>query len=176
MSVCIYCGTSSPLISETIGICLTCLRTGSEGMIDHILEIHRKSRVPFDLPAFPPRDPKGITCNLCANACKIAEGSVGYCGIRSVTGGKIRGGTKEANVDWYYDSLPTNCVADWVCPGGTGIGYPHYAYREGPEHCYKTLLFSIMAALSTVYIARIGTSERGLVKGIECLYLSLPAP
>jgi pyruvate formate lyase activating enzyme len=139
MGVCIYCGASSPLVSETIGICLTCLRTGSDGMINHIREIHRKSREPFDLPAFPPKDPEGITCKLCANECQIAEGNVGYCGIRSVTGGKIRGGTKEANVDWYYDSLPTNCVADWVCPGGTGIGYPHYAYSQGPEHGYKNL-------------------------------------
>jgi len=108
-------------------------------MIDHIREVHRKSREPFGLPVLPPKDPKGITCKLCANSCQIAEGSVGYCGIRSVTGGKIRGGTKEANVDWYYDPLPTNCVADWVCPGGTGIGYPRYAYRKGPEHGYKNL-------------------------------------
>jgi pyruvate formate lyase activating enzyme len=139
MGVCIYCGTSSPLVSETIGVCLACLRTGNEGMMDHIREVHQKSREPFDLPALPPKDPEGIACKLCANDCQIAEGSVGYCGIRSVTEGKIRGGTKEANVDWYYDFLPTNCVADWVCPGGTGIGYPHYAYRRGPEHGYKNL-------------------------------------
>jgi pyruvate formate lyase activating enzyme len=139
MGVCIYCGTSSPLVSETIGVCLACLRTGTEGMMDHIREVHQKSREPFDLPALPPKDPEGIACKLCANDCQIAEGSVGYCGIRSVTEGKIRGGTKEANVDWYYDFLPTNCVADWVCPGGTGIGYPHYAYRRGPEHGYKNL-------------------------------------
>ena len=110
MGVCRYCGTSSPFISETIGICLTCLRTGTEGMIDHILEAHRKSRIPFGLPVLPPRDPKGITCKLCANNCQIAEDRIGYCGIRSVIEGKIRGGTKEANVDWYYDSLPTNSV------------------------------------------------------------------
>lgn len=139
MGICIYCGTSSPLISKTIGICLTCLRTGSDGMIDHILEVHRKSREPFGLPVLPPRDPEGITCKLCTNSCQIAEGGLGYCGVRSVTGGKIKGGTKDANVDWYYDPLPTNCVADWVCPGGTGIGYPHYAYKKGQEHGYKNL-------------------------------------
>ena len=32
----------------------------------------------------------------------------------------------------------------------------------------KTLQFSIMDALSTAYIARIGTSGRGLARGIEC--------
>ncbi len=139
MGVCIYCGASSPLISKTIGICLKCLRSGHDGMIDHILALHEKSRIPFGLPGSPPRDPEGITCKLCINSCQIAEGRLGYCGIRSVTGGKIKGGTKDANLDWYYDPLPTNCVADWVCPGGTGIGYPEYAYRQDPEHGYKNL-------------------------------------
>jgi len=139
MGVCIYCDASSPLISQAIGICLTCLRTGYNGMIDHLLEVHGRSREPFNLPAMPPRDPGGIRCNLCYNSCHIAEGGLGYCGIRSVTGGRIIGGTKDANVDWYYDPLPTNCVADWVCPGGTGIGFPEYAYKKGPEHGYKNL-------------------------------------
>jgi len=139
MGVCIHCGTSSPLISKTIGVCLTCLRAGYDSLAEHILEVHEKSRKPFGLPAMPPQDPEGITCQLCANSCQIAEGGIGYCGIRSVTGGKIGGGTREANVDWYYDPLPTNCVADWVCPGGTGKGYPHYAYTQGPEHGYKNL-------------------------------------
>lgn len=139
MGVCRYCGTSSPLISQTIGVCLTCLRADYDGMIDHLLEVHGESRKPFNLPPAPPRDPEGIACKLCSNSCQIAEGGTGYCGIRSVKGGKIRGGTKEASLDWYYDSLPTNCVADWVCPGGTGIGYPRYAYRQGPEHGYKNL-------------------------------------
>jgi pyruvate formate lyase activating enzyme len=30
-------------------------------------------------------------------------------------------------------------VADWVCPGGTGAGYPTYAYACGPEYGYKNL-------------------------------------
>jgi pyruvate formate lyase activating enzyme len=42
-------------------------------------------------------------------------------------------------VEWYHDPLPTNCVADWVCPAGTGAGYPQYAYAPGPEHEYKNL-------------------------------------
>jgi hypothetical protein len=38
----------------------------------------------------------------------------------------------------------------------------------------KTLLFSITAALSTVYIARIGTLGSGSARGIGFWYLSLP--
>jgi pyruvate formate lyase activating enzyme len=46
---------------------------------------------------------------------------------------------EKGNVSWYYDPLPTNCVADWVCPGGTGEGYPEFAYCNGPEYGYKNL-------------------------------------
>ncbi len=42
-------------------------------------------------------------------------------------------------MSWYYDALPTNCVGDWVCAGGTGCGYPKYAYSSGPERGYKNL-------------------------------------
>jgi pyruvate formate lyase activating enzyme len=42
-------------------------------------------------------------------------------------------------VRWYLDSLPTNCVADWVCPAGTGAGYPRWAHRPGPEYGYANL-------------------------------------
>jgi pyruvate formate lyase activating enzyme len=30
-------------------------------------------------------------------------------------------------------------VADWVCPAGTGVGYPAWAYRDGPEYGYTNL-------------------------------------
>jgi pyruvate formate lyase activating enzyme len=30
-------------------------------------------------------------------------------------------------------------VADWVCPGGTGAGYPRFAYSRGAEYGYKNL-------------------------------------
>jgi pyruvate formate lyase activating enzyme len=45
----------------------------------------------------------------------------------------------EGKLSWYHDPLPTNCVADWVCPGGTGAGYPNYAHAPGPECGYKNL-------------------------------------
>jgi len=42
-------------------------------------------------------------------------------------------------LSFYYDPLPTNCVADWFCPGGTGRGYPQYACVDGPERGYVNL-------------------------------------
>jgi len=35
--------------------------------------------------------------------------------------------------------LPTNCVADFVCPACTGCGYPQFAHRQGVERGYKNL-------------------------------------
>jgi pyruvate formate lyase activating enzyme len=52
----------------------------------------------------------------------------------------IKGGRPhEGNLSFYYDPLPTNCVGDFVCPGGTGCGYPKYAVRKGPEHGHNNL-------------------------------------
>jgi pyruvate formate lyase activating enzyme len=44
-----------------------------------------------------------------------------------------------AKLSWYHDPLPTNCVGDWVCAGGTGAGYPQYAYCSRAEYGYKNL-------------------------------------
>jgi pyruvate formate lyase activating enzyme len=64
----------------------------------------------------------------------------GYCGIRGGTKGSLRqDGRLRADVCTYYDPLPTNCVADWVCPGGTGAGYPAHANERGPEVGYYNL-------------------------------------
>ena len=51
----------------------------------------------------------------------------------------FKGSQLKGNVSWYYDGLPTNCVADWVCPGGVGAGYPQYAHTKGPEYGFKNL-------------------------------------
>jgi pyruvate formate lyase activating enzyme len=60
--------------------------------------------------------------------------------LRSKEANKLKGATADnANVSWYHDPLPTNCVADWVCPGGTGAGYPEFAYSDGAEYGYTNL-------------------------------------
>jgi pyruvate formate lyase activating enzyme len=72
--------------------------------------------------------------------CRIPEGGVGYCGLRRNAAGKIGDvSSVRGKLSWYHDPLPTNCVGDWVCPGGTGAGYPAYAHCEGPEQGYKNL-------------------------------------
>jgi pyruvate formate lyase activating enzyme len=64
----------------------------------------------------------------------MAPGEEGYCVVRRGTAESLRlDGRQRARMSWYFDPLPTNCVADWVCAGGTGAGYPKYAYEDGPE-------------------------------------------
>ncbi len=128
------------LISQSLGLCSDCIRHHFDKVLPIIKEAHRKAREPFTLPPYQPRDEGGKTCHICMNECSIPEGGVSYCGLRTNIGGKLKGAIANlANVSWYYDSLPTNCVADWVCPGGTGTGYPRFAYRRGIEHGYKNL-------------------------------------
>ena len=104
------------------------------------MQAHRRSRAAYGLPQVPPNDSQGISCGLFVNECQIPEGGLGYCGLRKNQGGKITGvSAKEGKLSWYSDPLPTNCVADWVCPGGTGAGYPKYSHCPGPETGYKNL-------------------------------------
>lgn len=140
MTTCINCKKESNLISETLGICLECIRKDFTEVSGYIKEVHKKTRRDFNLPLEPPKDSKGIGCELCVNECKIAKGEKGYCGLRKNVDGKLLGPTKDlASLSFYHDNLPTNCVADWVCPGGAGVGFPKFAYKDGPEYGYKNL-------------------------------------
>ncbi|NIS75591.1 MAG: radical SAM protein, partial [Deltaproteobacteria bacterium] len=84
--------------------------------------------------------PEGVPCTICVNECRISEGERGYCGLRTNVKGRLIGVSPErGNLSWYHDPLPTNCVADWVCAGGCGAGYPRYACAKGPEYGHKNL-------------------------------------
>lgn len=134
------CGTVSRSISGELGVCINCIRGRREGVLSLIQKAHMKSRRAFGLPETAPKDPGGLSCNLCMNECSIPVGAMGYCGLRKNEEGKITGvSPDEGKLSWYHDPLPTNCVGDWVCPGGTGAGYPRYAYCDGPERGYKNL-------------------------------------
>ena len=140
VATCQHCGRESPLISQALGLCVDCIRQDFTRILPLIEEAHRAARKPFHLPEQPPRAEGGVKCQLCVNECHIPPGSRGYCGLRLNRENRLVGATAErGNVSWYYDTLPSNCVADWVCPGGTGAGYPEFAYRDGPEYGFKNL-------------------------------------
>ncbi len=96
----------------------------------------------FGLPPKPQKQPSGLPCGMCANDCRIGAGGKGFCGlVFNIEGRLVRmGGTADKGIlEWYYDPLPTNCVAWWFCPGCTGAGYPKYANQPRAEASYSNL-------------------------------------
>lgn len=137
---CKNCDRESLLISQTLGLCSDCIRHHFDEVLPIIKQAHYQARESFSLPPEPPRAEPEVTCRICINEYSIPEGGVSYCGLRTNSNGKVTGATaNKAKVSWHYDPLPTNCVADWVCPAGTGAGYPDFAYRQGAEYGYKNL-------------------------------------
>lgn len=118
MGTCINCGKSSVVISEPLSVCVSCTRSDFEKVKDHLENVHAETREQYSLPGKVPRGGR-VKCNFCVNECEVESGGLGFCGIRKELDGKLKfrsGGPKLAYLDYYYDLLPTNCVADWVCP------------------------------------------------------------
>jgi len=137
---CINCHKKLYIISKSIGICVNCIREHYEKVSSHLRKIHRDSRIEFNLLPGIPRHPDGVLCAICQHECRIPEGGRGYCGIRRNCDGElIGGGTESGIVDYYYDAIPTNCVADWVCPANCNTGYPDYSNSPGVEYGYNNL-------------------------------------
>ena len=140
MATCQLCQRPSPDISKALGVCRNCIRQRPDEALKITARAHHFSRAKYGLPQEPPSDPRGVLCNQCVNECQIPENGLGYCGLRSNHKGRLTGvSARRGNLSWYRDRLPTNCVADWVCPGGTGAGYPTYAYCSGSEVGYTNL-------------------------------------
>ena len=140
MGTCNLCQKSSSLISNELGLCVDCIRRRPEKARENAGRVHGRIRSEWKLPETAPRRTDGIPCDLCVNRCRIGEGDWGYCGLRQNVQGKLKGvSASRGKLTWYHDPLPTNCVGDWVCPGGTGCGYPEHAYKKGPEYGYENL-------------------------------------
>ena len=154
MGKCKICGETSPLISDRLGLCKKCIVEKPEESLIIAEEIHARTRSAFGLPPKPPRDPDGILCGMCQNNCRIGKGKTGYCGlVKNVDGKLVRmAGTPEKGLlEWYYDPLPTNCVAWWFCPGCTGRGYPKYAIHPHAETDHSNL--AVFYGLSLIHIS-----------------------
>ena len=153
MGRCRFCERSGKTISDVIGFCADCIRSHFSEVWPEISRVHARSRKAYDLPTAPPRDPEGLSCDICFNRCRIPEGQYGFCGLRQVRDGKLKGGRPhEGNLSLYYDPIPTNCVASFVCPAGTGCGYPRYARAKGPERGYHNLaVFYHACAFNCLY-------------------------
>lgn len=120
-----------------IGVCGNCIREEFPKVKEHLKGVHQREREGFGLPGIPPKTQEGVNCGICVNECRVGVGEKGFCGIRENQDGKLV--AREGLLDWYYDPLPTNCVGDWVCPGGTAAGYPKYSYGDKAEYGYQNL-------------------------------------
>ena len=129
MGRCRACGFVSDEISEAIGLCVKCLRENPSLSLEAVKRIREEWRKSLNLPLYPPRS-GNITCHMCVNECSIPEGDFGYCGIIKNEGGRfstISGGFNRAYLHWYFDPLPTNCVAAPVCPERENYGFYNLA-------------------------------------------------
>ncbi|MFX1416820.1 MAG: radical SAM protein [Promethearchaeota archaeon] len=106
---------SGRIVARAIGHCSLCLES-DKSVLTTAVRRHESLR---ESEGLVPAVPKGgtIVCPDCGNHCRLDEGDLGYCNLRISREGKVvhRFGGK-AVVSWYFDPLPTNCVADWVCP------------------------------------------------------------
>jgi pyruvate formate lyase activating enzyme len=144
-SVCNRVGTD---ISRALGVCRECIIADSESAREYLFKARLAARSAYSTPAVPPATSAGKLCRLCVNNCRMGPGEMGFCGLRENLSGKLhsRAGTARLGI-WtaYYDALPTNCVAHWVCPGCSHIGYPEYSSRRGPERGYDNLAVFLSA-------------------------------
>ncbi len=127
---CRICGVPSYPMSETLGLCLSCIRTHPAEALRLAQLLHAESRRAFDLPPTTPQATGSLQCVLCSRQCQIAESERGYCGLRTVRDGRLihlAGTARRGVLQWYRDPLPTNCVADWVCRGSRQLDYHNLA-------------------------------------------------
>ncbi len=123
MGVCEICGKESPLISSFLGVCGECVL--KKESFRFVREAHRRARERFGLPPEVPKG-RGSKCFGCGNECVIPENGKGYCGLVENRNSKLirLAGTPEKGlVSFYFDPLPTNCVATPFCEGAKERGY-----------------------------------------------------
>ena len=110
------------IISSFLGVCKDCILERFEKAKIFIEKAHSKSREAFNLPPKIPKTKGGIKCIICANECQMGEGEAGFCGLRKNEKGKLVSfvSREKALLEWYYDLLPTNCVAAPFCNAKEG--------------------------------------------------------
>ncbi len=120
MTTCSFCrGSSGQNAADIFAYCASCIRRGDEAVLDSLQRVHEKVRRQSSLPSRVPRTEHAPACRVCSRGCRPATGEKGYCGLRENREGRLihLAGTPSRGVlQYYFDPLPTNCVADWVCP------------------------------------------------------------
>lgn len=152
-SNCCVCGKEG-LVASSLKVCVTCLREKPAQSLPVALASHAFSRNLFGLPPKPPKTDGGIPCKLCAAECVLGPGELGYCGLRRNVNGRLESltSTNRGLLHYYLDPHVTNCCNAYFCPAGTGLGYPRYACKPGPETGYYNLaLFFYGCSLNCLF-------------------------
>ena len=101
--------------SSAIGYCGSCISEDAN-LLQRAMEKHRERREKDGLVSAIPTDGK-IVCSECGNHCRLDEDEIGFCHLRKASNGQIKEMyDNSAILSYYFDPLPTNCVADWICP------------------------------------------------------------
>jgi pyruvate formate lyase activating enzyme len=136
------------LIPAVLSTCAECVRSRPEEALPFIMQAHAEMRREFGLPPEAPRTTDGVECPLCANACRLGDGEVGLCGLRTAREGQLvhlAGTPRKGLLSHYDDPLPTNCVADWVCAGSRVARTPHGRGRVNLAVFYEACTFDCIS-------------------------------
>ena len=147
-ATCGVCGRTGEDVSQALGVCRDCIVDDNDEARESIARARVRARERYSTPPSPPRTEDGKTCRICVNQCRMGPGELGFCGLRENRGGRVhsRAGTSRLGIfTAYHDPLPTNCVADWVCPGCSDAGYPGCSVSRGPERGHKNLAVFLAA-------------------------------
>jgi pyruvate formate lyase activating enzyme len=107
------------LASAVLGHCGSCL-TERDDLLQSALAQHERLRTASRLVSKVARDGT-MVCSECGNHCRLSEGDTGFCGLRRASDSEIvENFPNRAIVSWYFDPIPTNCTADWVCSVSQG--------------------------------------------------------
>lgn len=109
---CMVCKKVSPLISSFLGLCRACLQECFDRAFPLVQKIHKRARAEFGLSW--PGEGDGSGCSWCFHRCGREGNS--FCGLVK-NGNRWAGDEERGLCEWYRDSLPTNCVVSWACPG-----------------------------------------------------------
>ncbi len=139
---CILCGHQSPLVSSFLRVCALCIRQHPCEARPLIEAAHARARREFAVASSADPSQASLSCPLCAHHCIVGEGGLGFCGLRTVRGGRfvhLAGTPGRGLLHWYRDPLPTNCVAMDVCAGRGRSGLHNLAVFYGS--CTLNCLF-----------------------------------
>ncbi len=120
MVKCKSCGIEEKNLSSFLSYCKNCI-ISKEKILPEILKIHKSSRIIFNLKPEVPNSKDSKTCKLCAHSCKIGQEDYGFCSFRTIS--QVGKTPEFGKLSFYYDPLPTNCVASWLCDPYIGKGY-----------------------------------------------------